>query len=64
MLEFLELPAFTPDGFEKHNGYDYRGMGDAVHARLVEHYREPNRLLYESSATTSAGAPSANRGGG
>lgn len=48
VLEFLELPAFTPDGFEKHNGYDYRGMGDAVHARLVEHYREPNRLLYES----------------
>ena len=48
VLEFLELPAFTPDGFEKHNGYDYRRMGDAVHARLVEHYREPNRLLYES----------------
>lgn len=48
VLEFLELPAFTPDGFEKHNGYDYRGMGDAVHARLVEHYWEPNRLLYES----------------
>jgi Sulfotransferase domain len=48
VLEFLELPAFTPDGFEKHNGYDYRRMGDAVHARLVEYYREPNRLLYES----------------
>jgi hypothetical protein len=48
VLEFLELPAFAPDGFEKHNGYDYRRMGDAVHARLVEHYREPNRLLYES----------------
>ena len=23
-------------------------MGDAVHARLVEHYRQPNRQLYES----------------
>jgi hypothetical protein len=48
VLEFLELPAFTPDGYEKHNGYDYRKMGEAVHARLVEHYREPNRQLYES----------------
>ena len=49
VLEFLELPAFTPpDGYEKHNGYDYRKMGDEVRARLVEHYREPNRQLYES----------------
>jgi hypothetical protein len=23
-------------------------MGDEVHARLVEHYREPNRRLYAS----------------
>ena len=46
--DFLELPAFTPDGYEKHNGYDYRKMGDEVRARLVEHYREPNRQLYES----------------
>ncbi len=48
VLDFLELPAFTPAAYEKHNGYDYRKMGDAVHARLVEHYREPNRQLYES----------------
>ena len=48
VLEFLELPAFTPDGYERHNGYDYRKMGEAVHARLVEHYREPNRQLYAS----------------
>jgi Sulfotransferase domain len=49
VLEFLELPAFTPPGgYEKHNGYDYRRMGEAVHRRLVEHYREPNRRLYES----------------
>jgi hypothetical protein len=48
VLDFLELPAFTPDGFEKHNGYDYRRMGDEIHARLAEHYREPNRRLYAS----------------
>ena len=49
VLEFLELPAFTPPGgYEKHNGYDYRRMGEGVHRRLVEHYREPNRRLYES----------------
>jgi hypothetical protein len=49
VLEFLELPAFTPPGgYEKHNGYDYRGMGEGVHRRLVEHFQEPNRRLYES----------------
>jgi hypothetical protein len=48
VLDFLELPAFTPDAYEKHNAHDYRKMGDAVHTRLVEHYREPNRQLYES----------------
>jgi hypothetical protein len=48
VLDFLELPAFTPDGYERHNAHDYRRMGDQVHARLVEHYREPNRVLYES----------------
>jgi hypothetical protein len=47
VLEFLELPAFTPDGYERHNGYDYRTMGEGVHGRLVEHFREPNRRLYE-----------------
>jgi Sulfotransferase domain len=48
VLEFLELPAFTPAAFEKHNAHDYRQMGDEVRGRLVEHYREPNRRLYES----------------
>jgi Sulfotransferase domain len=48
VLDFLELPAFTPDAFERHNAYDYRQMGDEVRERLVEHYREPNRRLYES----------------
>jgi Sulfotransferase domain len=49
VLEFLELPAFTPPGgYEKHNGYDYRRMGEGVHRRLVEHFQEPNRRLYES----------------
>jgi hypothetical protein len=47
VLEFLGLPAFTPDGYERHNGYDYRKMGEDVHGRLVEHFREPNRRLYE-----------------
>jgi hypothetical protein len=48
VLDFLELPAFIPDAFERHNAYDYRQMGDEVRERLVEHYREPNRRLYES----------------
>jgi hypothetical protein len=48
VLEFLELPAFSPAAWEKHNAYDYRQMGDEVRGRLVEHYREPNRRLYES----------------
>jgi sulfotransferase family protein len=47
VLDFLGLPAFTPDAFEAHNAYDYRQMGAEVRARLVEHYREPNRRLYE-----------------
>jgi Sulfotransferase domain len=48
VLDFLELPAFTPDAFERHNAYDYRQMGGEVRERLVEHYREPNRRLYQS----------------
>ena len=47
VLEFLDLPAFTPDGYERHNGYDYRKMGEGVHGRLVDHFREPNRRLSE-----------------
>ena len=46
VLEFLELPAFRPDGFQRHNARDYRPMGRAVRERLVEHYREPNRRLH------------------
>jgi hypothetical protein len=48
VLDFIGLPAFTPDAFERHNAYDYRQMGAEVRARLVEHYRAPNRRLYES----------------
>jgi len=48
VLDFLELPAFTPAAYEKHNGYDYRKMGETVRRRLVEHYREPNQRLYET----------------
>jgi hypothetical protein len=48
VLEFLELPAFTPDAYERHNAHDYRQMGAGVRQRLVEHFREPNRRLYES----------------
>jgi hypothetical protein len=47
VLEFLELPAFPPGAFERHNGYDYRTMGEEVRGRLAEHFREPNRRLYE-----------------
>ena len=38
VLDFLELPAFTPDGYEKHNAHDYRKMGDQV-------ARAPGRAL-------------------
>jgi hypothetical protein len=48
VLDFLELPAFTPGAYEKHNAHEYRQMGDGVRGRLLEHYREPNRRLYES----------------
>jgi hypothetical protein len=48
VLEFLELPAFTPDGYEQHNAHPYRQMGDRVRGRLIEHYREPNRRLYDA----------------
>jgi hypothetical protein len=48
VLDFLGLPPFAPDAFEKHNAYDYRPMGAEVRGRLLEHYREPNRRLYES----------------
>jgi hypothetical protein len=48
VLEFLELPAFTPDGYRRHNAHDYRQMGPKVRARLVEHFREPNRRLYQA----------------
>jgi hypothetical protein len=48
VLDFLELPAFTPGAYEKHNAREYRQMGDRVRGRLLEHYREPNRRLYES----------------
>lgn len=48
VLDFLELPAFTPDAFEKHNGYDYRKLGTDVHRRLADHFREPNQRLYAS----------------
>jgi sulfotransferase family protein len=47
VLDFLELPPSTPDAFEKHNAYDYRQMDATTRGRLVEHYREPNRALYE-----------------
>jgi hypothetical protein len=48
VLDFLELPAFTPDAFEVHNAHDYRQMGAEVRQRLLDHYREPNRRLYET----------------
>ena len=45
-LDFLELPAFTPPAYERHNAYDYRQLSDSVRRRLVDHFREPNRRLY------------------
>ena len=48
VLDFRGLPAFTPPAYDKHNAHDYRQMGAEVRGRLVEHYREPNRRLYET----------------
>jgi hypothetical protein len=48
VLDFLGLPDFTPSAYEKHNAHDYRQMGEAMRAMLVEHYRAPNRRLYET----------------
>jgi hypothetical protein len=48
VLDFLGLPAFAPAAYEQHNAHDYRQMSAEVRGRLVEHYREPNRRLYES----------------
>jgi len=48
VLDFLGLPAFTPAAYEVHNAHDYRQIGEAMRAMLVEHYREPNRRLYET----------------
>jgi hypothetical protein len=45
-LDFLELPAFTPPAYERHNAYDYRQLSDSVRRRLVDHFQEPNRRLY------------------
>jgi hypothetical protein len=48
VLDFLELPPFTPAAYEVHNAHDYRQMGSGVRSLLLEHYREPNRRLYET----------------
>jgi hypothetical protein len=48
VLDFLELPPFTPAVYERHNAHDYRQMGESMQAMLVEHYRQPNRRLYET----------------
>ena len=48
VLDFLGLPDFTPAAYEVHNAHDYRQMGETMRAMLVEHYREPNRRLYET----------------
>ena len=46
VLDFLELPAFTPDAYERHNAHDYATMGDALRRRLAGHFEEPNRRLF------------------
>jgi Sulfotransferase domain len=46
VLEFLELPAFTPTAYERHNAYNYRQLGEGLHRRLADYYREPNSRLY------------------
>jgi hypothetical protein len=48
VLDFLELPPFTPAAYEVHNAHDYRQMGEAMRSLLLEHYRDPNRRLYET----------------
>ena len=46
VLDFLELPAFTPDAYERHNAHRYARMDEALRRRLAAYYEEPNRRLF------------------
>jgi hypothetical protein len=48
VLDFLELPAFTPAAYERHNAYDYGKLGETVRRRLADFYEEPNRRLSQA----------------
>jgi hypothetical protein len=47
VLEFLELPAWSPPSFEVHNAHTYDAMDGRTRARLVEHFAAANRALYD-----------------
>jgi Sulfotransferase domain len=47
VLAFLDLPTFTPEGYERHNACDYYGgMEQELRRRLAAHFQEPNERLY------------------
>jgi hypothetical protein len=50
VLDFLELPAFTPAAYQRHNAHDSARLDDPLRRRLADYYREPNRRLYAALA--------------
>lgn len=47
VLEFLEMPAWSPPQFERYNARRYSSMPEATRRRLEDVFREPNRRLFE-----------------
>lgn len=47
VLEFLGVPLVSLAAYDPFNPRRYGGMNEATRRRLVEHFAEPNRRLYE-----------------
>jgi hypothetical protein len=47
VLDFLELPAFKPAAFERHNAHSYARLSQPLYRRLCDHFAEPNQALYD-----------------
>ncbi len=45
VLDFLGLPAFTPEVFAAHNARSYDRLDPRLRTRLAEHFAAPNRAL-------------------
>lgn len=47
IADWVGLPHPVYSGAEDRNAHSYRPMDEAIRARLVDYYREPNEVLYE-----------------